>query len=149
MLAVAEYAYNNSKHSSTKICPFYANYGFEPPTTWPTEIQYQNPASQLYGHYMTSAHTKLKNRLIKAVEIMQKHYNKWTKSMEPLKKGELVMLIRRNIPAKHRCTILEDIMLGPFKMLSIGSNQRYCKVITIDLLKWYTRTETKIQKTDV
>jgi len=30
MLAMAEYAYNNSKHSSTKISPFYANYGFEP-----------------------------------------------------------------------------------------------------------------------
>jgi len=40
MLAMAEYAYHNSKHSSTKISPFYANYGFEPQTTWPTEIQF-------------------------------------------------------------------------------------------------------------
>jgi len=40
MLAMAEYAYNNSKHSSTKISPFYANYGFEPRTNWPTEIQF-------------------------------------------------------------------------------------------------------------
>lgn len=30
MLAKAEYAYNNSKHASTKISPFYAIYGFEP-----------------------------------------------------------------------------------------------------------------------
>jgi hypothetical protein len=29
MLAKAEYAYNNSKHASTKISPFYAIYGFE------------------------------------------------------------------------------------------------------------------------
>jgi len=48
MLAMAEYAYNNSKHSSTKIPPFYTNYGFEPRTTWPTEIQFKNPASELY-----------------------------------------------------------------------------------------------------
>ena len=26
MLAMAEYAYNNSKHATTKITPFYANY---------------------------------------------------------------------------------------------------------------------------
>jgi len=29
MMAMAEYAYNNSKHASTKISRFYANYGFE------------------------------------------------------------------------------------------------------------------------
>ena len=47
MLAMVEYAYNNSKHSSTKISPFYANYGFEPRLNWPTEIHFQNPASEL------------------------------------------------------------------------------------------------------
>jgi len=63
MIAMAKYAYNNSKHSVTKISPFYANYGYEPRTNWPTEIQFQNPASELYSHYMTSIHDKLKERL--------------------------------------------------------------------------------------
>jgi hypothetical protein len=45
MLAIAEYAYNNSKHSATKISPFYTNYGSKPLTTWPTDVQYRNPAS--------------------------------------------------------------------------------------------------------
>jgi len=81
MLAMAEYAYNNSKHSSTKISPLYANYGFEPRTTWPTEIQFRNPASELYGHYMTSIHTKLKGRLSEAMESMKKNYNKKRKSI--------------------------------------------------------------------
>jgi hypothetical protein len=47
ILGMAEYAYSNSKHSATKISPFYENYGFEPRTSWATEIQFQNPASQL------------------------------------------------------------------------------------------------------
>jgi len=40
MLALAEYAYNNSEHSVTKVSAFYANYGYEPRTNWSTEIQF-------------------------------------------------------------------------------------------------------------
>jgi len=50
MFAMDEYVYNNSKHSSTKISHFYTNYGFEPQTNWPTEIQFRDPVSELYGH---------------------------------------------------------------------------------------------------
>jgi hypothetical protein len=122
MLAMAEYAYNNSKHATTKISPFYANYGFEPRTTWPTEIQFRNPASEMYGHYMTGVHQKLKERLVESVDLMKKYYNKKRKEMEPLKKGELVMLNGRNIRTKHRCKKMENKMLGPFKVASVGSN---------------------------
>jgi transposase InsO family protein len=76
MLAMAEYAYNNSKHSATKISPFYGNYGYEPRTNWPTEVQFSNPALELYAHYMTSIHDKLKERLSKAKDNMAKYYNK-------------------------------------------------------------------------
>jgi len=160
MLAMAEYAYNNSKHSSTKISPFYANYGFEPRTTWPTDIRFKNPASELYGHYMTNIHTKLKERLIEAMESMKKNYNKKRKSVEPFAKGELVMLNGRNIRAKHRCKKLEDKMFGPFEILSVGKNLRYCKlslpdswkihpVFNIDLLERYRGTDPKKQVVEI
>jgi hypothetical protein len=156
MLAMAEYTYNNSKHASTKISPFYANYGFEARTSWATEIQFRNPASEMYGHYMNQVHQKLRQRLQESVELMQKHYNKRRKIMEPLKKGELVLLNGRNIRAKHCCKKLEDKMLGPFEVLSIWSNNRYCKlklpdhwklhpVFNIDLLERYKGTDSKKQ----
>jgi len=47
MLPMAEYTYNNFKHSAPTISPFYANYGFEPRSDWLTEIQLRNPASEL------------------------------------------------------------------------------------------------------
>jgi len=160
MLAMAEYAYNNSKHSSMKISPVYANYVFEPRTTWPTEIQVRNPASELYGHYMTSIHTKLKEKLSEAIESMKKNYNKKRKFIEPFKKGEWVMLNGQNIRAKHRCRKLEDKMFGPFEILLVGSNQRYCRlglpdswlihpVCNIDLLERYKGSDPKKQVVEV
>jgi len=160
MLALAEYAYNNSKHVLSKISPCYANYGFEPRSSWHTEIQFRNPASELYGHYMNKVHKKLREQLADSVEIMKKHYNKTRKAMEPLRKGELVMLNGRNIRAKHRCKKLEDKMLRLFEVLSIGSNERDCKlklpewwkihpVFIIDLLERYKGTDSKKQVIDI
>jgi len=76
MLGMAEFAYNNSKHSATKISPFYTNHGYEPRTNWPMDIQFRNPASEMYGHYMTSVHTKLSAQLKIVRNSMAKYYDK-------------------------------------------------------------------------
>jgi len=148
MLALAEYAYNNSKHASTKISPFYANYRFEPHTYWPMEIQFTNPASDLYGHYMTAVHKKLGTRLEESITAMRKYYDKKRKSIEPFKKGDLVMLNGRNIRAKHRCKKLDNKRFELFQIVSVESNSGFCKfqlpvswkihpVFNIDLLERY------------
>jgi len=70
------------------------------------------------------------------------------------------MLNGRNIRAKHRCRKLEDKMFGPFEILSVGKNQRYCKlslpdswkihpVFNIDLLEQYKGTDPKKQVVEV
>jgi len=70
------------------------------------------------------------------------------------------MLNGRNIRAKHRRRKLEDKMFGPFEILSVGKNQRYCKlslpdswkiqpVFNIDLLERYKGTDLKKQVVEV
>jgi hypothetical protein len=97
--------------------------------SWPTEIQFTIPASQLYGHYMTSIHDKLRKQLAISVEKMQKNYNKPRKTLKALKKEKLVVLNRTNIGEKHQCKKLEGKKLGPFEVLSVESNLRYSKLI--------------------
>jgi len=82
----------------------------------------------MYGHYMNQVHQRLKQRLSESVELMQKHYIQRRKIMEPLRKGELVLLNGRNIGTKHQCRKLEDKMLGLFEVVSVGSNNWYCKL---------------------
>jgi len=160
MLAIAEYAYNNSKHLATKISPFYPNYGFEPRTNWPMEIQFRNLALGLYGHYMTSIHSKLSRQLEQSMEAMQKYYDKKRKSIEPFKKGELVILNGRNIRARHNCNKLEDKIYGPYEVVNTGKNRRYCLLklpdswkihptFNIALLEQYGGTDPKKQVLEI
>ena len=44
LLLLAECAYNNSITKATKMTPFYANYGYNPHTIWPSDGEGKNPA---------------------------------------------------------------------------------------------------------
>jgi hypothetical protein len=70
------------------------------------------------------------------------------------------MLNGRNIRAKHRCKNLEDKMLRPFEVLSVGSNECYCKlnlpdswkvhpIFNIDWLERYEGTDQKKQVIEI
>jgi hypothetical protein len=109
---------------------------------------------------MTSVHRTLRERFEESVARMQKYYNKKRKTMESVKEGDLVMLNRRNIRAKQQCKKLEDKMLRPFKILSVGGNFCDCKlkfpdswkihsVFVIDLVERYWGTDPKKQAIEI
>jgi len=75
---------------------------------------------------MNTVHSKLLQQSEQSIDAMQKYYDKKRKSIEPFKKGELVMLNGKNIRAKHRCKNLGDKMYGPFIVIATGKNGRYC-----------------------
>ena len=63
LLALAEYAYNNSATTATQMSPFFANFDFHPRTNWPMEKESKNPASRNYAHWMESVHELCVKRL--------------------------------------------------------------------------------------
>ena len=76
LLPMAEYAYNNSVTTATGFSPFYANFGFNPRTNWPTETTPVNPSSDLYGHYMSSVHDQCKRNLEVTRAAMGRYYDR-------------------------------------------------------------------------
>ena len=97
MLALAEYSYNNSVTTATQISPFYANYGFHPRTTWPVEMESNNPASKNYTHWISSVHNLCNSYLKKTSEEMGRYYDKSKKTAPPFKAGDLVMFDGKNV----------------------------------------------------
>jgi hypothetical protein len=157
---MAEYAYNSLKHRATKLSPFYANFGFEPWTTWPIKAKIKTPSSIMFGYYMNTVHNTRMERLLKSISDMHKFYDTTRKSIEPFMVGAFVMLHGRNIHAQHRCKKLQDMLVSPCTVQSVGKNLRYCKlellqsckihlVFIMSLLERYRREEPKKQVIEI
>ena len=97
MLQLAEYSYNNSVTTATQMSPFYANYRFQPRTTWPVEMESKNPASKNYANWISSVHALCNSYLKKTSEKMGCYYDKSDKTAPPFKAGDLVMLNGKNV----------------------------------------------------
>jgi len=52
LLTIAEFAWNNSKHSSTNKTPFFLNLGYHPAATNPIADEPSNPYSNMYEHQL-------------------------------------------------------------------------------------------------
>ena len=71
---MAEYTYNNSKHSRRKIYPFYINYGFEPRRNCCMDIQFKHTASEIHGQYKLDILKKVSVQLETSITVMKKYY---------------------------------------------------------------------------
>jgi hypothetical protein len=123
ILAMAEYGYNNSRHSATKITPLYADYGYESHTNWPTEVQFMNPGSDLYAHYMVNVYQNLENQLETSGKKMGEYYDRKRKPAPQYKIEDWVMIEGRNIRTKRQCRKREDKLYRPFQISKVGSNK--------------------------
>jgi len=126
MLAMAEFANNNFNQSLIRMSWFYANYGYQPRTNWPTEIHFYNQDLAIHGQLMTSIHKTIMIHLEAVPESMAQYYNIMRRSIDMFKKGELVMLNGKNIWPNGRRWKLEDNVYRPLKIWSVGHNYRYC-----------------------
>jgi hypothetical protein len=120
-LPMAEYVYNNSLTTATRILPFFANFGFDPRTNWPFEAEVKNPAYRHYVQWITSVHVHCRKSLEQAQVTMGKYHDRCAK--EPLKYsvGDLVMLNRKNLKPQRPSRKLEAKLHGPCKISKVLS----------------------------
>jgi hypothetical protein len=117
LLPLAEFAYNNSTITATKMTPFFANYGYHPHTIWPADKDIKNPASKIYGHWMKGIH----ERAIKELEItrtmMSRYYDQHRLPQPEYEVGTQVMLNTKIIRTRRPTKKLAPKLYGPFRVI--------------------------------
>jgi hypothetical protein len=116
LLPTAEFAYNNTSSSSSRVSPFYANYGFHPSANNPPRRGPRHPASELYSHWMTNLYEETRELLGLSQERMKKYSDKKRKDSPPFEQGQLVMLNGKNVKTRRPSKKLDHKLLGPFQV---------------------------------
>ena len=114
-LPMAQFAYNNAEHSTLKVTPFYANYGYHPALhKEPRPHESTSEAANETVQKLKSLHSQLSKDIdfmsLRAAIYYDKHHGEGP----TLKRGEKVFLLRRNIKTKRPSQKLDHQKIGPF-----------------------------------
>jgi len=125
MQPLDEYAYNNCKSRAHKLTPFFANYGFHPPTEWMKEREAQNPGATMYTHWMKTVQENGRRTYEHTREAMKKYYDWEATAQSDIETGDLVMLSAKNIKSKRPTRMFTPRSYGPFKVLEKKGNRAF------------------------
>jgi hypothetical protein len=131
MLDKAEFTYNNTEHASTKMTPFYANYGYHPLDLSSPQPPLGNPTAQSHLDELVKVRNLLVQNIARAQDNYAKYYNRKVKSHlnladEPLfKVGDKVWLSARDITTSRPSAKLDHKLLGPFRIIEKISDLVY------------------------
>ena len=96
-MGMAEFAYNNKIHSSTKISPFKANYGQDPRIGFETRKKRKYERAHKLVEKMKGLQEETKAALGKAQEEMKKYADKKRVEVDEYKVEDLVMLSTKDL----------------------------------------------------
>ena len=118
LLGMAEFSYNNSKHSTTTMTPFYANYGFHPQMSLlPPSPSSTTPAADSYVQRLREAQVTLQRELLKARKAMELSANRRRRPAPNLVPGQKAWLLRRHISTTRSSSKLDVRRLGPYPII--------------------------------
>ena len=101
-LAMAEFAYNNSIHASTKVSPFFANYAFHPRFSIAIPTTSVNPSAETRAHALHNIHRDLSLELRAVGDHYKDQADQHRLAAPTFAIGDMVWLLRHHI-ATTRC----------------------------------------------
>ena len=121
-LGMAEFAYNNKIHSSTKVSPFKANYGQNPRMGFEMRRKGKYQGAEKFVIKIKEIQKEAKVVLEKVQEEMKKYTNRKREKDDKYKVGDLVMLSTKDLKyqmAGRRTEKLTERFVGPYKVKKI------------------------------
>ena len=126
LLTSAEFAYNNSKHSSTQVTPFRALMGYDPraPIGDDWEGDSSNVSVNERLNSLQEVRKQLSEILQQAVETQAKYYDKRHKPMTFAVEDQ-VLLSTKNLKTWRPSKKLDQRFAGPFTIVEAVGKQAY------------------------
>ena len=120
LLPLAEFVYNNTQNSSTRVSPFFTNYGYYPRcsvtmATWGST----NPVAEALVDQLQAIQAELKVNLRWAQERYKEQHDRHIKPAPFVAVGDKVWLNRQNIQMTRPSRKLDVKHTGPFKVLEV------------------------------
>ncbi|MBW0543607.1 hypothetical protein O181_083322 [Austropuccinia psidii MF-1] len=122
-LPLAEFAYNNSDHSSTKQSLFFTFYGRDP-QFYLVHINQDNPSVNL-STKVQLAQKDVKRELEASINPFKRYADKSRASPPDFNPGDMVWLSSKNIKSTRPTKKLSERWLGPFPILKKVSTHAY------------------------
>ena len=119
LLPLAEFVYNNAQNSSTRVSPFFANYGYHPRCKVTVATESVNPAADSLVEKLHTIHIDLREQLQRAQEKHKVNYDRHTKPAPQFAVGDKVWLFRKNIRTTRPSQKLDVKRMGHFNILEI------------------------------
>ena len=116
-LAMAELCYNSRFHSSIRMSPFCANFGYEPVLDGSTELLPESPPT--VQDYVTTIQDNIAiiSEELKISNETSKHFADQKRRFEEYQIGDYVYLSKQNIKTTRPCIKLDWKRLGPYRIL--------------------------------
>jgi hypothetical protein len=125
-LAVAEFCYNNTQSETTKVTPFFANYGYHPrftPDLGSRDIE--APEVSEYAEALQQLHAELRAEMTNAQMTQAEQANRTRQPDPVLKPGDTVWLRRKNIRTTRPTAKLDHKQIGPYTILEKVGSRAY------------------------
>jgi len=122
---MAEFAYNNKAHSSTRTLPFKANYRQDPRMGFEGRKKGRYAGAEKFIERMKEIQEEAKAVLGKVQADMKKYANKKRSDVEEYKVGDLVILSTKDLKYQmvgRRTEKLTERFVGPYKIKEIISS---------------------------
>jgi len=132
-LGMAEFTYNNKRHTATQILPFEANYSLSPRMGFEGRRGKRFEAAEEFAERMKQVQEEVKAALGKAQEEMRKYADKKRREGVEFKVSNLVLLSTKELKwhmKGRRSEKLTERFVGPYKVKSIIS----ANVVELQLL---------------